>query len=133
MQELARLRLREARVLLKNQCFAGAYYLAGYAVECALKACIAKRTTRHEFPDRKLVNDIHTHDLKELVKLAGLSAEHVREMRTNRAFEVNWGVVKDWRPERRYTRTTSKVEARDLYGAIAARKNGVLAWIRPRW
>jgi HEPN domain-containing protein len=33
-------------VLLEAGLYAGAYYLAGYAVECALKACIAKKTAR---------------------------------------------------------------------------------------
>jgi hypothetical protein len=42
LQNLSRLREKEAKVLLDNGCFAGAYYLLGYAVECALKACIAK-------------------------------------------------------------------------------------------
>lgn len=37
----------------------GAYYLAGYAVECALKSCIARRTQEHDFPDKKLANDSH--------------------------------------------------------------------------
>ena len=44
LRELALLRLKEAQVLLANGCWSGAYYLAGYAVECALKACIAKGT-----------------------------------------------------------------------------------------
>jgi hypothetical protein len=39
---LAELRAEEARVLLRSRRQLGAYYLAGYAVECALKACIAK-------------------------------------------------------------------------------------------
>jgi len=43
-QELAQIRLRDAEVLLENGRFDGAYYIAGYSVECALKACIAKLT-----------------------------------------------------------------------------------------
>lgn len=39
-RQLAGLRIAEAKVLLDNNLYAGAYYLAGYAVECALKACI---------------------------------------------------------------------------------------------
>jgi HEPN domain-containing protein len=42
--KLAEIRIKEARVLLDRKCYAGAYYLAGYAVECALKACIARKT-----------------------------------------------------------------------------------------
>lgn len=41
-QDLAQIRLAEAAALLQAERFDGAYYLAGYAVECALKACIAK-------------------------------------------------------------------------------------------
>jgi hypothetical protein len=43
-QKLADLRAREAGVLLAAKCYDGAYYLAGYAVECALKECIARKT-----------------------------------------------------------------------------------------
>lgn len=56
-QQLSRLRLREARALMSGGHYQGAYYLSGYAVECALKACICKQFGRYEFPDRKLVND----------------------------------------------------------------------------
>jgi hypothetical protein len=56
-QQLAELRLREAEALLAAGLPDGAYHLAGYSVECALKACIAKRTQLHDFPEKKLVND----------------------------------------------------------------------------
>ncbi|MGD0499175.1 MAG: hypothetical protein ABSC23_12145 [Bryobacteraceae bacterium] len=71
-QKLSRIRLREAKALASGGLPDGAYYLAGYALECALKACIAKATRRHEFPDRARANASHTHDLPGLVKLAGL-------------------------------------------------------------
>jgi len=44
--------------------FSGAYYLAGYTVECGLKACVAKLTTPESFPDKELANAVYTHDLK---------------------------------------------------------------------
>ena len=43
LQELSKVRLKEATALLKLGLFDGAYYLAGYAVECALKACVLSR------------------------------------------------------------------------------------------
>ena len=53
-QLLAELRANEAAILAHNGNEQGAYYLAGMAIECALKACIAKKTKRHAFPpDRK--------------------------------------------------------------------------------
>jgi len=52
---------------MKHRLTDGAYYLAGYAVECALKACIAKKTQRHEFPDKRRVDASHTHNLIQLL------------------------------------------------------------------
>jgi hypothetical protein len=37
-QKLATIRLAEEKILLRNKQYAGAYYLAGYSIECALKA-----------------------------------------------------------------------------------------------
>ena len=42
LQSLSRVRAKEAKALLDAGLHEGAFYLAGYAVECALKACIAK-------------------------------------------------------------------------------------------
>lgn len=64
LQALAEARVADARALLNAKRFDAAYYLAGYAIECALKACIAKRTRRHDFPDkefaRKCIRTIST-------------------------------------------------------------------------
>ncbi|HEX7677842.1 MAG TPA: HEPN domain-containing protein, partial [Thermoanaerobaculia bacterium] len=61
LQWLARTRLSEARVLLAAKKYDGAYYLAGYAVECALKACVAKKVRKFDFPDKKLALDSYSH------------------------------------------------------------------------
>ncbi len=50
--KLTEIRMKEAKVLLDRKCYERAYYLAGYAVECALKACIAKRTLAYDFPPK---------------------------------------------------------------------------------
>jgi HEPN domain-containing protein len=71
LRALAATRLKEAKILLGAGCPDGAYYLAGYAVECALKACIAKQTQRHDFPEKQIVIDSHTHDLTKLLDPAG--------------------------------------------------------------
>jgi hypothetical protein len=44
-QKLAMDRIADAKALLAAKRWAGAYYLAGYAVECALKACVLVRLT----------------------------------------------------------------------------------------
>ena len=92
-QQLAELRLREAKALLASGFPDGAYYLAGYAIECALKACIAKRTQEHDFPDKKLVNESHTHNLTELMRLAELNSELKLAMQADVKFENRWTTV----------------------------------------
>ena len=85
-QRLAELRLSEARLLAHGGHPSGAYYLAGYAIECALKAYIAAQLRENEIPDRAFVNDIYTHDLRKLIRLAGLEAELDRARQADPAF-----------------------------------------------
>ena len=66
-QRLADMRIDEAKILLDQGKWAGAYYLAGYAVECALKACIAKLTSAEDFPDKEFAAKCFTHNLDKLV------------------------------------------------------------------
>ncbi len=132
LRELARIRLREARVLLKNGNYEGAYYLCGYVVECGLKACVAKHTRRYDFPDKRTVDESYTHDLTRLVKIAGLERDLEKEMKSNPNFGVNWSIVKDWSETSRYEKHTDK-EAQALYFAVANRKQGVLKWIKRHW
>ena len=117
------MRRREALVLLTAGHYPGAYYLAGYAVECALKACVAKQVRRYDFPDKKLANEAFTHDLTKLMKLSGLAPELTKEMELNKSLELNWAVVKDWSESTRYETGTTETQARDLYSACTARTN----------
>lgn len=59
-QKLANVRLSDAKALLRLKRFDAAYYVAGYAVECALKACICKNIKRYDFPPRQ--TDHYSHD-----------------------------------------------------------------------
>ena len=133
LHNLSRLREQEAKILLANRCFAGAYYLLGYAVECALKACIAKQIRRFDFPDRKLVNDSHTHDLERLLSISGLKDELEGEARRNPDLAINWAIVKDWSEQIRYSPSIPENKAHDFYSAVTARRHGVLSWLRKRW
>jgi HEPN domain-containing protein len=128
---LADLRAEEARILLAKGKRQGAYYLAGYAVECALKACIAKKTKRFEFPPKAdHVRKLYRHGLNELLNLAGLDVQLRKDMAVNKAFEANWSTVKDWTAESRYR--TSGLNGKDMYNAVTG-ADGVLAWIKLRW
>jgi len=92
LRRLSRIRLKEARVLLKARCFDGAYYLCGYAVECALKACIARATRRYDFPDLEKVKASYTHHLTSLIKQAGLEVLLQGELAGDPDFNLNWAV-----------------------------------------
>jgi hypothetical protein len=130
-QQLARMRLKDARVLLQGGSVEGAYYLTGLAVECAVKACIAKKTNRHDFPpNQNAIKDIYTHDLVKLIGAAKLQPALDTERRKNVSFNNKWDVVKDWNINSRYV--VSGLNARDLYRAVAGR-NGVMQWLRQRW
>jgi len=133
LRELARQRVREARQLLRARAPSGAYYLAGYAVECGLKACIARRTQRYEFPSRHTVNESHTHDLEKLLRLAGLERALAQDARARAALGVNWDTVKDWTEQSRYDVAMDMRRARDLYRAITGRRDGVLPWVQRYW
>src|SRR2546423_15476369 len=122
LQQISLVRLKEAKALLDSGHYDGAYYLSGYAVECALKACIAKQTKRYDFPSKQIVNQSYTHELIQLVRVAGLQTALDQEMRRDAVFAVHWVIVKkDWTEESRYQRHTRKV-AEDIYNAIYDRR-----------
>jgi HEPN domain-containing protein len=137
-QQLAELRLREAEALLAAGLPDGAYYLAGYVVECALKACIARKTREFDFPEKKRVNDSHTHDLGRLLVLAGLSEEVQFEFAADSAMEWRWGIVRDWSEESRYEvfqgGEADRIQRATLMiNVIGAQNGGVMQWIKLRW
>ena len=133
LQDLSRLRTREAKALLDSSHFAGSYYLMGYAIECGLKAAIAKQTRRHDFPNKRLAMDSHTHDLKSLMQTSGLWPGFEAAMRAAPALGLNWAVAKDWNESSRYILSISEAQARDLYSACTARTHGLLSWLKNYW
>lgn len=133
LQRLSRMRQLEAQVLLNAGHFAGAYYLLGYAVECALKARLCKKVKHHDFPDRDLALKSFTHDLQALINTAELKTELDAEIKANPQFRLNWGVVAEWSESSRYATSITEVEARGLHVACTDRKNGILRWIKKRW
>lgn len=131
-QELARIRLAEARVLLGAGHNSGAYYLSGYAAECGLKACIAKMTKRYEFPDKQRAQDSYTHNLNALIKVAGLEPDLKSTVLSDATFAAYWSVVKDWNESSRYEKIPG-LRARDMIQAVSDSGHGVLTWITRHW
>lgn len=133
LQALCQLRAREARYLLKGRHLAGAYYLLGYSVECGLKACIAKRVQRYDFPDKQLAQDVYTHSLPTLLKAAQLQQVLAADMRNNPVLELNWSIVKDWSERARYDPPKPAHMVNDFFSACTSRKNGILPWLKKHW
>ena len=110
-----------------------AYYLVGYAAECALKACIAKQFKRNEIPSKQLVWDIYTHKLPKLVKIAGLQAALEERQKQEARFKKSWDkVITPWDAESRYE-NQSRSMAEELVRAISDTEEGLLPWIRQYW
>jgi hypothetical protein len=102
LQRLAEDRIADAQALLDAGRWSAAYYLAGYAVECALKACIAKQTNLHDFPDKDRVQRAYTHNLVGLVTLASLNEDLQATQRdADPSLYRYWQFVKDWSEQAR--------------------------------
>jgi hypothetical protein len=113
--------------------FEGAYYLAGYAVECALKACVAKQTREFDFPDKRLAERSYTHDLVQLLRISGVEANFAESIRANEALATSWDIVKDWSESSRYRWDVTEKSAEDIVAAVGNEKSGVLPWLKRYW
>jgi HEPN domain-containing protein len=132
LQNLANERIAEAKILLDVGKWSGAYYLAGYAVECGLKACIASLAKPDEFPDKNFGAKCWVHDIEQLVELAGLKTKRNVDAGANVNLDGNWGTVRGWKESSRYEQKT-QADAQALYDAITQDPDGVLLWIQRHW
>jgi len=133
-RELAETRLLDARALFQAERFDAAYYLAGYVVECALKACIARGTREHDFPPKaKKVADYYSHDLEKLVRLA--APEFEEDLNGDTILAGYWDLVTRWNEESRYElhRADAEKLAEDILRAISDGEHGVLKCLSKYW
>jgi HEPN domain-containing protein len=130
-KKLAMTRLDDAKVLLKNRRDSAAYYLAGYAVECALKACLAKKTRQYHFPPEPetVRKRYYTHDLQILAKECGLS--DVLE-KGDPQLAKYWTSIKDWSERSRYD-PHAGILAKDILRAVDDPASGVFQCIKRYW
>jgi hypothetical protein len=133
LQQLADARLREARVLLAAGEHSGAYYLAGYAVECSLKACICRQYPGESFPSKaRARGNIYIHDLDLLIHEAELTAAFIAETDADSDFANYWNVAALWSEQSRYA-FFQEQEALGIYSAVSQAEHGVLQWLHRHW
>ena len=125
----------DARVLLDAARWAGAYYLAGYSIECALKSYVLVYIERNSsiiFAKKKYSESCWTHNLEELLKLADLTLEREQASLARPAIGQNWLITKDWSERSRYHAAT-QFQAENLFAAINDPNVGVLQWLKNYW
>src|SRR6266851_9497943 len=113
LRQLAEDRALDAAALLAGGRWGGAYYLAGYAVECGLKACVLVHVeaTGAIFQDKKFAEKCWTHDLDALLGLANLKPPMDIDAAANLVLSGNWATATDWNEASRYEQKT-EAEAR---------------------
>jgi HEPN domain-containing protein len=134
-QRIAEERAKDAQGLITVSQWSGAFYLAGYAVECGLKSCVLRRLSAAPeliFVDRRFSEKCWTHNLEELIALADLESARVGAVAANPALDANWQTVRVWSEKDRY-RLKTETEARKLVLAVTDIANGVLTWIKGHW
>ena len=134
LQELSRLRLREAQALYKAHFYDGCVYLAGYAVELGLKARICRLLRLEQYP---LAGDIgrafKVHSLDQLKVLAGLTTEI--DVKKNKALFDDWSKAVEWDPEQRYDAPGkyNASAAKVILDSLTSKPDGVFTWLSRRW
>jgi hypothetical protein len=131
LQGLAILKKEDARLLFEYCRYCNAYYLYGYAVEIALKACISKQFCAETIPDKKTVQQIYTHKITDLVVLAGLKKQ-LADQRENDAFDSHWQEIELWSEESRYV-FIDPVRSHAMHQAVQDEENGAFQWITKHW
>lgn len=139
--EISNTRLAESVVLEKNGYYDGAFYLAGYSVELALKAKICILLDIPNLYDESFLNgdkrdlfkSYKSHNLDHLILLSGLRSKFDFAKSNNADLQKNWNFVAEtWNEKCRYycCGTTKKEDCQRLIAAISDTKNGILTWIQ---
>jgi HEPN domain len=139
LRRLAEERIKDAKALIDAGRWEFAYYVAGYAVQCALKSCVLARMihTGGVFDEAvKNVGDCRTHEFLKLMQIAGIKDDLDIRLKQSAAdqdeFGANWHEAKAWNVVSRYEAKT-EAEAKKLYAAITDEPYGVLKWIQSYW
>jgi HEPN domain-containing protein len=114
LEALALERLLDAKALMEAERYDGAMYIAGYAIELALKARICKTLKWANFPETQDYKSFKVHKLDVLLHLSGIEDD----IKTNHW--ADWSLASKWNPENRYKTDTlvSKQEAEETLESI---------------
>lgn len=119
LRKLAKMRLGDAQKLFEAKRYDGAVYLAGYAIELALKARICQTLKWPGFPEsrREFENyaSFKVHNLDVLLSLSG------REKKIKTSYLGEWSIVASWVPDVRY-RVSGTATRTDVEGMLLAVK-----------
>ena len=132
LEGLAQIRLDDSITLFQAKRYSAAYYLAGYAVELALKACISKLMQPNTIPDKAFINAIFTHKLDSLLSTTGLLPQFNIDIKSDHQFAANWIIVNNWNEESRY-QIWDQISAGNLLQAITEPNHGVFQWVKKHW
>lgn len=128
LKQLARTRLKEAQALYSTGLYDGSSYLAGYVVELALKARICRVLDVEQYPVAgEIARSFKTHNLDDLLRLAGLQRKFDQAKAANPNLLTNWSLVTQWSEQFRYNPvgTSPKVRAGDILAALDDPADGV--------
>lgn len=132
LEKLAQLRLDDAMLLMNAGRSSSAYYLAGYAVELALKACISKLFRPNAIPEKAFIDAVYTHKLDQLLATAGLAIKFKDACAADHLLAAYWGVASQWRETSRYD-LWDPMSAASLLQAIHEPNHGVFQWVKQHW
>jgi HEPN domain-containing protein len=132
LETLAETRLGDARHLFAARRYSGAYYLAGYAVELGIKACIASLFQANVIPDKNFVAAVYSHKLEDLLGLAEIKEQLQDEMKADAPLSAAWAVASKWTETSRYD-LWDQFAAASMIEAVGDQEHGVLQWLKKRW
>lgn len=143
IRAIATLRLAEARTLANNGQPEGAFYLAGYAVELALKARITERLEMPWLFDEsstasadqftglgELRKLLKSHNILLLLAVAGLKPAYDRRKTQDKSFVKYKSLLEGWNEGIRYQLPgTKSVGDAQSFLTFLTGPNGFLQWI----
>lgn len=118
-KEVARLRSRDADLLMANHRALGAVYLLGYSIECYLKFAVCERNEWESLPEKVRLapgegdTRLYVHEWPILVEVAGLRWSIAHQSGINAIYSA---LCEQWGPRLRYrTAPFAGREGSDLY------------------